>query len=188
MSNNPLPLNNQTDPREFLKRCVEYHGHLCTGQALGVRIALKGLELAAPGPKDLIVFVENDRCIANAIQIVTGTRLGRRSMKLRDYGKMAASFLNLSTGKAFRVSVKGIQSKSDDTDSMVKAVMDAPDSDLLKWEEVKISIKEEELPGKPKRVVKCSICGEKVFDFKDIESGSGPICRACAKEPYYKGI
>src|SRR5512136_2797118 len=96
-----------TDVRETLQRCIDYHGHICAGQALGVRIAKKGLELAAPeGQKDLIVFVENDRCIADAVLIATGTRLGRRSLKYMDYGKMAATFVNLKTNIAWRVGTK----------------------------------------------------------------------------------
>jgi len=74
------------DPKleELLDKCIAYHGHLCMGQVLGVRLAVKGLSLAAPSTyKDLIVVVENDRCIADAIQTVTGTRLGRRSSNSR---------------------------------------------------------------------------------------------------------
>jgi len=80
-----------SDVHEVLKRCVEYHGHYCAGQSLGVRIAKKGLELIeVEDQKELIVFVENDRCIADAVLMATGTRLGRRSLKFVDYGKMAA--------------------------------------------------------------------------------------------------
>lgn len=73
-----------TDVHEALQRCVEYHGHFCAGQSLGVRIAKKGLELASPEDvKDLIVFIENDRCIADAVLIATGTCLGRRKPEVR---------------------------------------------------------------------------------------------------------
>ena len=96
-----------TDINEVLERCIAYHGHYCTGQSLGVRIAKKGLELVAPEEqKDLIVFVENDRCIADAVLIATGTRLGRRSLKYVDYGRMAATFVNLKKDIAWRVGLK----------------------------------------------------------------------------------
>ena len=87
----------------LLERCVEFHGHLCLGQVLGVRLALKGMELIGTrNPKEMIVLIENDRCIADAIQIVTGTRIGRRSAKLINYGKMAATFINTESGAAGR--------------------------------------------------------------------------------------
>ena len=91
-----------------LHRAVDYHGHLCLGQVLGVFLAEKGMDsIGTNDPKKMIVYVENDRCIADAIQILTGTRLGRRSMKLINYGKMAATFINTETDNAYRVWVSG---------------------------------------------------------------------------------
>lgn len=91
-----------TEPsyQSLLEECVAYHGHLCMGQCLGVRIAAAGLEyLGLPllpasqrRYRDLIVVVENDRCLADAVTVVTGARLGRKTLKLRDYGKQAATF------------------------------------------------------------------------------------------------
>lgn len=159
------------------------------GQALGVRLALKGIELAAPSDsRDLIVMVENDRCIADAIQIVTGTRLGRRSMKLVDYGKMAATFLNTSTCRAFRVNVCRVEPCNASNPDAKQAVLEATDEELLSWREVILSFTPEELPGKPKRVVACTECGEKIFDGKEVESSEGPFCLACADEPYYREL
>ncbi|MBU1627789.1 formylmethanofuran dehydrogenase subunit E family protein [bacterium] len=157
------------------------------GQILGVRIALKGLGLVGTeNPKDLIVIVENDRCIADAIQIVTGTRIGRRTMKLVDYGKMAATFINVNKNKAFRVNVRKVNPESSGSKEAREAALYADDEDLLAWREVKVNLKPEEMPGKPKRTVKCVLCNEKIFDSKDIQSPDGPICLACAKGAYYE--
>ena len=94
--------------KERLKRCVDYHGHLCMGQVLGVLLAEKGLDLiGTDDPMEMIVISENDRCISDALQILTGTRLRRRSFKLRDYGKMAATFINVNKATAYRVWVSG---------------------------------------------------------------------------------
>jgi formylmethanofuran dehydrogenase subunit E len=83
------------DVQALLKECEAFHGHLCMGQVTGIRMAKKGLELvAAEDIKDLIVIVENDRCITDAILMATGVRLGRRSLKFHDFGKMAATFVN----------------------------------------------------------------------------------------------
>ena len=104
---------------EYLREAEVAHGHLCAGQVLGVRLAMLGLEklgIANPrGNKDdrkrLVTFVEIDRCATDAISLVTGCRLGKRALKFRDWGKMAATFVDLGikdvrTGKAIRIAAK----------------------------------------------------------------------------------
>ncbi len=94
----------------LLASSAEAHGHLCPGQVVGVRMSMLGCRLIGlDNPtsreqiKKLLVYVEMDRCAADAVAHVTGARLGRRSLKFVDYGIMAASFLNLETGVAYRV-------------------------------------------------------------------------------------
>jgi formylmethanofuran dehydrogenase subunit E len=179
-----------TDVRETLQRCVDYHGHFCAGQSLGVRIAKKGLELASPEDvKDLIVFIENDRCIADAVLIATGTRLGRRNLKYVDYGRMAATFINLKDGVAWRVSLKPRDSANDAGEDAKELILTVPDGELLNWKKVRVALKKEDLPGKPLRAVLCAKCGEKVFDGKDATdpaTGEGPLCKACLNGSYYE--
>jgi formylmethanofuran dehydrogenase subunit E len=171
---------------DLLERCVLYHGHLCMGQVLGVRLAQKGMNLIATrDARQMIVFLENDRCIADAIQVVTGTRIGRRSAKLVDLGKMAATFLNTETGLAYRVNVKDFDAPAKRGDEACRAVLGLPDTELLSWRRVTVRLEPMELPGKPLRTVPCARCGEKVFDGKDVESSEGPLCRSCANGPYY---
>jgi len=181
--------------RKWLKDAVKYHGHLCMGQVLGVLIAEKGMELIGTrDPHDMIVISENDRCIADALQITTGTRLGRRSFKLRDYGKMAATFYNMGTGKAHRIWVSGNVTKGKDFHSLPeserKKILDEVlASDLgkvLSSRRVSVSFSENELPGKPKVVVDCSVCGERVMDGKHITKKGKRLCRSCADGAYYK--
>ena len=95
---------------ELLASSAKAHGHLCPGQAVGVRMAMLGCRLIGlENPtehsqiKKLLVYVEMDRCAADAIAHVTGVKLGRRSLKFTDYGIMAATFVNLETDKAFRI-------------------------------------------------------------------------------------
>ena len=93
----------------LLKECERLHGHMCAGQLLGTRMALLGCRLLdiddprGAERKKLIVWVEIDRCMTDAISAVTGVRLGKRSLKYIDYGKVAATFLNTETNQAFRV-------------------------------------------------------------------------------------
>jgi formylmethanofuran dehydrogenase subunit E len=179
-----------TDVRKVLQRCIDYHGHFCAGQSLGVRIAKKGLELVSPeDTKDLIVFIENDRCIADAVLIATGTRLGRRNLKYVDYGRMAATFINLKDDIAWRVSLKPRDSANDAGDDVKERLLAVPDDELLNWKKVKVVLKKEDLPGKPLKTVLCAKCGEKVFDGKDSPdpaTGEGALCRACLSGSYYE--
>jgi formylmethanofuran dehydrogenase subunit E len=172
----------------LLDKCIEFHGHLCMGQILGVKIAVKGLELVKPeSNKDLIVFVENDRCIADAIMIVSNTRLGRRSLKFRDYGKMAGTFINTKTNCAYRVFVKMKQEqKTEDTD--VRKYLYVNDEDIVSWYPVNVTMHENELPGRPKRVVACVKCGEKIFDGKDIQVNGESVCMPCNSGAYFKPV
>src|SRR3954464_13312528 len=97
---------------ELLEEAKVAHGHLCAGQVLGVRMAIYGLQrLGIEDPrgrdrKRLVTFVEIDRCATDAIGVVTGCRLGKRALKFRDWGKMAAAFVDVETGKAIRISAK----------------------------------------------------------------------------------
>src|SRR2546430_11416195 len=94
---------------ELLEECGNLHGHMCAGQLLGARMAVLGCRLIGVDDprgadrKRLIVWVEIDRCMADAVSAATGVRLGKRSLKFFDYGKVAATFLNTSTGKAVRI-------------------------------------------------------------------------------------
>src|SRR5579859_3757761 len=97
---------------EYLEDAANAHGHLCAGQVLGVRLAMLGigkLGIEDPHGKDrkrLVTFVEIDRCATDAVAVVTGCRLGKRALKFRDWGKVAATFVDVSTGKAIRIAAK----------------------------------------------------------------------------------
>src|SRR5580698_7251172 len=97
---------------DLLEEARIAHGHLCAGQVLGVRLAMLGcarLGIEQPRGRDrkrLVTFVEIDRCATDAIGVVTGCRLGKRALKFRDWGKMAATFVDVSTGRAIRIAAK----------------------------------------------------------------------------------
>ena len=174
---------------ELLARCIAFHGHVCLGQVLGVRLALKGMELIGTrNRKEMIVFIENDRCIADAIQIVTGTRIGRRSAKLINYGKMAATFINTESGKAYRVHVRHVDPHVRHSKETIRQTLHTPEAELLAWMSVAVSLKPEDLPGKPRRTVNCVRCGEKVFDGREVQGDAGPLCLSCAHGSYYQVV
>jgi formylmethanofuran dehydrogenase subunit E len=186
---------------KLLDESVRLHGHLCPGQVLGVRMSILGLKHAGiEDPKDrdrknLIVFVEMDRCATDAVQSVTGCSLGKRTLKFMDYGKMAATFVNLKTGKAARVIAR--------EDSREKARVHCPaaenkyaaqaeaykvmaDHELFDVMDVKVVLKPEDMPGRPLSRVQCSRCGEFVQDMRDLKSGGKTLCRPCAGGGYYE--
>src|SRR6476646_6293123 len=94
---------------QLLTECEALHGHMCAGQLLGARMAMLGCSLVGVNEprgvdrKKLIVWVEIDRCMADAVSAVTGVRLGKRTLKYVDYGKVAATFLNTTSNKSVRI-------------------------------------------------------------------------------------
>jgi formylmethanofuran dehydrogenase subunit E len=183
----------------LLERSVAAHGHLCPGQVLGVRMTMRGLaELglpAPPPPKSVIAIIETDRCAADAVASVSGCSLGRRSLKHYDLGKMAASFLDLSTGRAVRVVARddsrervaryapGIE---DPHDAQTVAYRLMPDEELLRVQAIELRLDESDLPGRPRQRIPCSLCGEHVSDERHVIVAGRPLCRSCAGEPYYR--
>jgi formylmethanofuran dehydrogenase subunit E len=185
----------------LLSESAAIHGHLCPGQVIGVRMAMKGLReagLSDPKGKDrknLIVFVEIDRCATDAIQSVTGCTLGHRTMKFMDYGKMAATILNLKTGRAFRVVAKEEARQKakeyfSEIEDKYKAQLEAykimPDEELFDVMEVSVQISPEDMPGRPLRRTKCEMCGEYVQDLREICRDGRVFCRPCAGTGYYR--
>lgn len=185
---------------KLLDESVKTHGHLCPGQVLGVRMSMLGLDLIrisdprGDDRKKIIVFVEIDRCATDAIQSVTGCSPGKRSLKLVDYGKMAATFVNMETGKAIRIlareeSKEKAKNYFPEIEDKYKCQLEAykvmPDSELFTWADVKVTVPEEDMPGRPKRRVSCSRCGEFVQDSRDVMDEGITLCRACAHGAYY---
>jgi formylmethanofuran dehydrogenase subunit E len=190
------------DFEKLVKESADAHGHLCPGQVIGVRMALLGCKLIGlnnPRSRDqihkLIVFIEMDRCTADAIAFVTGVKLGRRSLKYMDYGIMAASFLNLESKKAFRI-VSTEEARDlvplyapeceDKSEQQLKAYKDMPDSVLFKVQKVKITLSEYDLPGPTRRKVSCSRCGQVVRDHKEVLIEGLPLCKPCANGAYFE--
>ena len=193
---------------EYLREAEQAHGHLCAGQVLGVRLAMLGLEqLGIKDPrgsredrKRLVTFVEIDRCATDAIAVVTGCRLGKRALKFRDWGKMAATFVDLgikdvSTGKAIRIAAKEsskalarsmhpeIESKNQ---QQMLAYREMPVDDLFTKQWVKVELPAEEFPGyKGERIV-CAECGEGINFRREVVRDRRVLCRACAGERYYE--
>jgi formylmethanofuran dehydrogenase subunit E len=188
---------------QLLEECGRLHGHMCAGQLLGARMAMLGCDLLGLNDprgadrKKLIVWVEIDRCMADAISAVTGVRLGKRSLKYFDYGKVAATFLNTETQEAVRIVAleesRGladarypqIEKKSE---RQFRAYREAADNELFKVERVKVEYGEMDAPGRPRSRVICVRCGEGINDGREVSGPDGPLCRPCAARGYYERI
>lgn len=171
-----------------LQKAADFHGHICQGIVFGIRIARAGLKyLGIEDPnenRDFIVFVEADRCMADAVYSVTGCTLGKRRLKWMDYGKMAASFIDIPTRSGVRIAVNAGQEAPEGVD-VASFWQSVPDEQLFKFEKIKVDLKEEDLPGKPLRRVKCEKCGERVMDGREIFSDGQVLCKACGSSAYY---
>src|SRR5260370_32861476 len=185
---------------EYEAQAAQAHGHLCAGQILGLRMALYGVSLlgledpTGADRKRLVTFVEIDRCATDAIPIVTGCRLGKRSLKFRDFGKVAATFCDLRDTRAVRGSAResakqraaelfpGIAGKNQ---QQMCAYREMPDEDLFEIQWVRVTIGPEDLPGyKAPRAI-CAECGEGINFKREIVRDGRTLCRACAGERYY---
>lgn len=164
-----------------LQQAVAYHGHLCSGQILGVRIArLAAARLGVEDPRanrDIIAIVECDRCIADAVSSVTGCTLGRRRLKFMDYGKMAATLIDVHTGQGVRVHCIGKKHapKGGDLVAFYQAI---PDEALFAVQAVQVPLRPEDLPGPPISRVICARCGEDILDNRQVaQGGANPVPR-----------
>ncbi|BCS89924.1 FmdE family protein [Pseudodesulfovibrio sediminis] len=186
----------------LLDAAVAFHGHVCGGQIIGVRIGMAGLrELGITDPrgrerKDFIAFVETDRCATDAILTVTGLTPGKRSLKILDYGKMAATFVHLPSGRAVRIHVlKSSMEKASELarklnpgggkDAELQALKELSEEDLLAVKEVVVHLEPCDLPGVPVRIATCSSCGEQVLDNRDIVVDGNTYCKPCASGQFY---
>ena len=174
---------------EDLRKAHEYHGHICTGIIFGTRIARIGLNyLGIEDPadnRDFIVYVEADRCIADAVAAVTGCSLGKRRLKWLDYGKMAASFVDMNTKQGIRI-VAAAKELSGDESDLIGFWSAIPDEELFRIEPITVNLTPHDLPGKPMRRVICARCGEAVMDGRDVLVGEETLCKACAQGAYYQ--
>jgi formylmethanofuran dehydrogenase subunit E len=180
---------------ELLRQAEIAHGHLCAGQILGVRMALLACQrLGVEEPrgadrKKLVSFVEIDRCATDAIGLVTGCRLGKRALKFRDWGKMAATFVNLATGQAVRIVAlensrelarqryPEIENKGQ---QQMKAYRELTDDELFREQWVTVELPAREMPGYKGERVTCAECGEGVNFDRFVEREGERLCLSCA--------
>jgi formylmethanofuran dehydrogenase subunit E len=180
---------------DLLKKAELAHGHLCAGQILGVRMALMGLDrlgiadLLGADRKRLVTYVEIDRCATDAIGLVTGCRLGKRALKFRDWGKMAATFVDLASGRGIRIVAledsrelarqlyPHVESKSR---QQMLAYRELADAQLFREQWVRVQVDAADLPGFKGERFLCPRCGEGVNFGRFAEVDGERLCLSCA--------
>lgn len=188
---------------EYVDLAAKAHGHICAGQILGLRMAMYGLELlglddpTGAHRKRLVTFVEIDRCATDAIGVVTGCRLGKRALKFRDWGKMAATFCDLETGRAVRVvALESSKQRAQEMfpaaaskgEQQLRAYRVMPPEELYSAEWVSVHIGPEDLPGYKAPRIACDACGEGINFHREVVREGRTLCRACAGERYWEPI
>ncbi len=181
---------------ELLHHAEVAHGHLCAGQILGVRMAMLGcarLGVEEPRGKDrkrLVTYVEIDRCATDAIAVVTGCRLGKRALKFRDWGKMAATFVDLSTGRAVRVAaLESSKARARElypemenkNQQQMRAYREMADGELFSEEWVKVELQAREFPGYKGERVSCDGCSEGINYERWVRRDGLRLCHGCAE-------
>ncbi len=189
---------------ELLKASTERHGHLCAGQVIGVRMAMLGCRLVGidcpedpKNRKKMMVFVEIDRCATDAIESVTGCRMGKRTLKYKDFGINAATFLNLDTLAAYRI-VSTEESRdlarsyapgrATIRHQQLEGYKVMPDELLFEVQSVRVGLSELDMPGPPRSHAVCTRCGQMVRDGRELYRQDEILCRPCGGEAYFHPI
>jgi formylmethanofuran dehydrogenase subunit E len=200
---------------DLLEEARIAHGHLCAGQILGVRLAMLGcrrLGIEQPRGRDrkrLVTFVEIDRCATDAIGVVTGCRLGKRAIKFRDWGKMAATFVDLASPltpqgdtpvyKAVRIAaLESSKQRARDlyphienkNQQQMLAYRELPIADLFSEQWVAVPIHPREMPGYKSPRISCEVCGEGINYDREVRRDEKILCEACASPEtrYYQPL
>jgi formylmethanofuran dehydrogenase subunit E len=185
---------------EYVDLAAQAHGHMCAGQILGLRMAIYGMKLlgieetTGRDRKRLVTFIEIDRCATDAIPIVTGCRMGKRALKFRDFGKVAATFCDLKEDRAVRVVARETAKQraqemypeiADKNQQQMRAYRELADAELFAEQWVRVTLGAEEFPGyKGERRI-CDSCGEGINFKREVVRDGRVLCKACAGERYY---
>jgi formylmethanofuran dehydrogenase subunit E len=188
---------------EYVVLAEQAHGHICAGQILGLRMALYGLKLldlddpTGKHRKRLVTFVEIDRCATDAIPVVTGCRLGKRALKFRDFGKVAATFCDLEADRAVRlVALEDSKQRAremfpeiiDKNVQQMRAYRELADEDLFAAQWVRVRLGPEEFPGYKGARTTCEECGEGINFKREVVRSGRVLCKSCAGERYYEPL
>lgn len=183
----------------LLARSSALHSHLCPRQVLGVRIGLLaeqvlGLEFPRTD-KRVLVFVETDGCFADGVSVASGCWLGRRTMRLMDFGKVAATFIDTKTGRAVRIAPQtDVRQRVRDSrptglkrwDAYMDAYQRLPDEELLTVQDVELTLDLRAIISVAGKRAVCDACHEEIINEREVVQGGRVLCQACAGAGYFR--
>jgi len=183
----------------LLEKSSRDHSHLCPRQILGVRMGLCGLKAlglsANQGSKRLLVITETDGCFADGLTAATNCTVGHRTLRVEDYGKTAATFVDTQTGLAIRVAPaldireRAYQYTPDDPRhyfAQMQAYQIMPDEEMFTVTEVHLVASIAEIVSRPGMRVNCDVCGEEIMNEREVHKNGQVLCKACALHAYYE--
>ena len=186
------------DIQPLLEKSARDHSHLCPRQILGVRLGLCGLQAlgfeAPPAKKRLLVIVETDGCFADGVIAATACTVGHRTLRVEDYGKTAAVFVDTLTGQAVRVAPaldvreKAYRYAPDEPRhyfAQMQAYQVMPEAEMFTVTPVLLNSSIESIVSRPGLRVNCELCGEEIMNEREVNRGGQVLCRACAQDGYY---
>ena len=184
----------------FLERSSARHSHLCPRQVLGVRIGLLASQFFnfPPGEnpkKRILTFVESDGCFSDGVEVATGCTMGHRTMRLQDYGKIAAVFVDTNTSDSIRIAPRldvrehaltCCPTENRHYFAQLQAYQELPEEELLTIQQVKLNIQIREIISRPGIRVNCSACGEEIINEREVKGDGQNLCQTCAGAGYYQ--
>lgn len=197
----PCASAGEADLEELLHASAALHHHLCPRQVLGVRMGMlagKLLELDTPRrDKRLLALVETDGCAADGVAAASGCWVGRRTLRVIDFGKVAATFVDTIDGRALRIAPRpeirlrareyapGAKSR---WAAQLEGYQRMPEQELLRAQEVRLVFSLARLLSKPGYRVACRACAEEILNEREVLREGMTLCRACAGESYYQEV
>ena len=194
----PLVFAVAHDLDAILAMSMARHDHLCPRQVLGARLGLAGitaLGLSMPRiDKRTLVIAETDGCFIDGLEAATGASVGHRTLRIEDYGKIGATFIDVRTGRAVRLApLPDIRARAaicvPDARSRYHAQLEAyqliPDSEMFSVNEVTLATPVRTLISRPGVRVNCEVCGEEIINEREVMCDGLALCRACAGSGYY---
>ncbi len=184
---------------ELLQASAALHYHLCPRQVLGVRMGMRAaqiLELDLPQKnKRLFTFMETDGCAADGVSVATGCWVGRRTMRIIDFGKVAATFVDTETEQAVRI-FPHLEARQRANHYMpaarsrwhaqLEAYQIMPDDELLVVQPVQLTVSLKEIISRPGVRAICARCEEEIINQRETVIDGMPVCRACCGAAYYQ--
>ena len=193
-----FPILGTTRLDELLTASAAHHRRICPRQVIGVRMGLlvgQILEIALPQPdKRLLAISETDGCFVDGISAATGCYVGRRTLRIEDYGKTAATFIDTVAERAIRIAPHSkirdlaweyAPSVRNKWEAQLIGYQYIPDDLLLDWQHVKLAVPVQQIVGQAGKRVMCEICGEEIINQREVIREGMVLCKSCAGESYY---